>query len=63
MFEIITSTRFLKDLKLLKKRSTKDLFLLQSLIGVLVEKGHLGLDKKHKAHKLSGNYNGYWECM
>ena len=29
MFKIVTSTKFLKDLKLLKKRSTKDLELLQ----------------------------------
>jgi len=62
MFQIITSTRFLKDLKLLKKRSTKDLKLLQELITVLAEKGHTGLEKKHRAHKLSGDYKGYWEC-
>lgn len=62
MFEIVTSTKFLKDLKLLKKRSTKDLKLLQDLIRVLAEKGHEGLNKKHRPHKLSGNYKGYWEC-
>jgi mRNA interferase YafQ len=62
MFEIITSSKFLKDLKLLKKRSAKDLQLLQQLITVLADKGHTGLDKKHKAHKLSGAYKGYWEC-
>jgi mRNA interferase YafQ len=62
MFEIVTSTKFLKDLKLLKKRSVKDVQLLQQLIGTLAEKGHKGLDKKHNPHKLSGNYKGYWEC-
>jgi len=62
MFEIVTSTKFLKDLKLLKKRSVKDLESLQQLITVLAESGHKGLDKKHKPHKLSGNYKGYWEC-
>jgi mRNA interferase YafQ len=62
MFEIVASTKFLKDLKLLKKRSAKDLLTLQELITVLAEKGHDGLDKKHKPHKLSGNYKGYWEC-
>ena len=56
MFEIVTSTKFLKDLKLLKKRSVKDLESLQQLITVLAESGHKGLDKKHKPHKLSGNY-------
>lgn len=62
MFEIVTSTKFLKDLKLLKKRSLKDLQALQELIAVLAEKGHQGLLKKHNPHKLSGNYKGYWEC-
>jgi len=62
MFEIVTSTKFLKDLKLLKKRSTKDLKLLQDLISILAEKGHEGLAKKHRPHKLSGSYKGYWEC-
>lgn len=62
MFEIVASTRFLKDLKLLKKRSEKDLQLLQQLITVLAEKGHKGLNGKHRPHKLSGDYKGYWEC-
>lgn len=62
MFEIVTSTKFLKDLKLLKKRSAQDLEVLQDLITVLADQGHAGLKRKHKAHKLSGNYNGYWEC-
>jgi mRNA interferase YafQ len=56
MFEIVTSTKFLKDLKLLKKRSVKDLQLLQQVITTLAEKGHSGLSKKHNAHKLSGDY-------
>ncbi|MEO6894496.1 MAG: type II toxin-antitoxin system YafQ family toxin [Ginsengibacter sp.] len=62
MFEIVASTRFLKDLKLLKKRSLKDFQSLQQLITILAKTGHTGLDVKHKAHKLSGNFNGYWEC-
>ena len=62
MFEITTSTKFLKDLKLLKKRSADDLSRLQQFITVLAENGHKGLDKKYKPHKLSGNYKGYWEC-
>jgi len=62
MFQIVTSTKFLKDLKLLKKRSEKDFHLLQQLVNMLAEKGHKGPDKKHKPHKLSGEYKGYWEC-
>jgi len=45
MFEIVTSTKFLKDLKLLKKRSQQDFQLLQELITVLAEAGHKGLQK------------------
>ncbi|SEL93524.1 type II toxin-antitoxin system YafQ family toxin [Parapedobacter koreensis] len=61
-YQLITSTKFLKDLKLLKKRSQKDFALLQELISVLVEHGHSGLAPKHRPHKLKGNYSGYWEC-
>jgi mRNA interferase YafQ len=62
MFEIVTSNKFLKDLKFLKKRSIKDFQSLQQIITVLADEGHLGLDKKHRPHKLSGEYKGYWEC-
>jgi mRNA interferase YafQ len=61
MFEIVASAKFLKDLKLLKKRPIKDFQSLQELITILAEKGHKGLHKKHKPHKLSGNYKRYWE--
>jgi mRNA interferase YafQ len=63
MFEIVTSTKFLKDLKLLKKRSLKDFQLLQELIATLAENGHHGLPKKHRPHKLAGDYQGYWDAM
>lgn len=62
MYEIVASNKFLKDLKLLKKRSANDFLTLQNVIQLLAEKGHSGLDKKHKAHKLSGDYKNYWEC-
>ncbi|HEY8781518.1 MAG TPA: type II toxin-antitoxin system YafQ family toxin [Mucilaginibacter sp.] len=62
MFEIVTSTKFLKDLKLLKKRSAKDFELLQQIVTILAEKGHKGLHKNNRPHKLGGNYKGYWEC-
>lgn len=61
-FQLITSTKFLKDLKRLKKRSQKDFVLLQELISVLAEHGHSGLARKHRPHRLKGNYVGYWEC-
>ena len=62
MYQIITSNKFLKDLRLLNKRSPKDTEALRSVIEILAEKGVKGLSKKHKAHKLSGNYNRLWEC-
>jgi mRNA interferase YafQ len=62
MFSIVASNRFLKDLKLLKKRSINDFFLLQTFIDSLAITGHKGLDKKYRPHRLTGNYKGYWEC-
>jgi len=62
MYQIVASNKFLKDLKLLKKRSLKDFALLQDVVTILTEKGHLGLSRKHFAHKLTGNFSGYWEC-
>lgn len=62
MYQIKTSGKFLKDLKLLKKRSLKDFVQLEKIVNILANKGHSGLDKKHKPHKLSGNYSDYWEC-
>lgn len=50
MYQLVASTRFLDDLKLLKKRSIKDFQLLQDLIAVLAQTGHSGLGTKHKAH-------------
>jgi len=32
------------------------------LIQNLAEQGHKGLEQKHKPHKLSGKFKGYWEC-
>ncbi|KGE14432.1 type II toxin-antitoxin system YafQ family toxin [Sphingobacterium deserti] len=62
MFQIVASTKFLKDLKLLKKRSRADFDLLEAFITKLSISGHEGVDKKHRPHKLKGEYSGYWEC-
>ncbi|WP_394801106.1 type II toxin-antitoxin system RelE/ParE family toxin [Niabella ginsengisoli] len=62
MFQIVTSTKFLKDQKLLKKRSLKDFMLLQQLITKLAKNGHKGIEKKYRPHKLSGTWKNYWEC-
>lgn len=62
MFEVVYATKFLKDAKLLKKRSLKDFEALSIILKTLEKSGHKGLNRKHKAHKLSGDYSGYWEC-
>ncbi|WAC39177.1 type II toxin-antitoxin system YafQ family toxin [Pedobacter sp. SL55] len=62
MYKILPSNKFLKDAKLLQKRSPKDLEILEEIVDILANYGHKGLQPKHKAHKLSGNYSNYWEC-
>ena len=62
MFQIVASTKFLKDLKRLKKRSKVDFDLMETFITNLAVSGHEGIDKKHRPHKLKGEYSGYWEC-
>ena len=63
MYQLSYTNKFLKDLKLIKKRSPKNFDLATKFIKVeLSQNGAMGLDKKYKAHKLSGNYNNNWEC-
>lgn len=62
IYQVTTSGKFIRDLKRLKKRSISDFKLLQNFTNMLVATGGKYLDKKYEAHKLSGNYKGYWEC-
>ncbi|MGV3547718.1 MAG: type II toxin-antitoxin system YafQ family toxin [Pedobacter sp.] len=63
MYTIDYTNKFIKDLKLIKKRSAKDFAIVAHFIeNELALKGASGLDKKYKAHKLSGNYKDNWEC-
>ena len=59
MYEIKTTTRFEKDLKLMKKREY-DLKLLKEVIDIL-SKGE-ELSSKYKDHYLQGDYSGFKEC-
>ena len=59
MYEIKTTTRFEKDLKLIKKRAYKTK-LLKEVIDIL-SKGEK-LEEKYKDHYLQGNYSGFKEC-
>ena len=63
MFTLNYTNRFLKDLKLIKKRSIKDFESVGKFLEhELIIKGADNLDRKYKAHKLSGKYQDNWEC-
>ncbi len=63
MYTLSFTNKFEKDLKLIKKRSLKDLWLIHDFLkNELAIKGAAGLSSKFHAHKLSGNYKDNWEC-
>ncbi|MCD8106060.1 MAG: type II toxin-antitoxin system YafQ family toxin [Lachnospiraceae bacterium] len=59
MYDVVPSNKFRKDYRLAIKRGY-NMDLLEAVVDQLAagEK----LDKKHKDHVLSGNYNGVREC-
>ncbi len=59
MFEIIPTTRFKKDFKLIKKRHY-DIEKLEIIFNFLIKTGTV--PQEYKPHKLSGNYNDSMEC-
>ncbi|MGN7610687.1 type II toxin-antitoxin system YafQ family toxin [Magnetococcales bacterium HHB-1] len=59
MLRLQTTKRFDRDLKLAKKRG-KRLDKLKTVIDIL--RTGQSLDKKYRAHKLTGNWAGYMEC-
>jgi len=62
MFTLIPSNQFKKDLKTLSKRSTQNLLLIKEFLLLLQEAGAVGVDRKYRPHKLSGNYKNNWEA-
>lgn len=62
MFALLPTKQFDKDLKVLKKRSAKNVGLITDFLIQLEKNGVLGIDKKHRPHKLSGNYKDNWEA-
>jgi mRNA interferase YafQ len=62
MFSVNITGNFKKDLKTLKKRSTNDFEVVRNFVKNLSETGFDGIDKKHKPHKLKGNYSRHNEC-
>ena len=59
MYEIKTTTKFEKGLKLMKKRGY-DLKLLKEVIDILSKEEELS--SKYKDHYLQGDYIGFKEC-
>jgi len=59
MYQIEQTGKFKKDIKLAKKRGL-DMRLLDEVVTRLVESGTP--PPKNKPHKLTGNYQGFWEC-
>lgn len=59
MYKLNYSNRFRKSLKKCYKRGL-DIEALREAIRILETRGHL--PEKYKAHKLSGNFAGIWEC-
>ena len=59
MYRIGYTTTFKKDFKRCKRRGL-DLLVLEKVIELLRLNGNL--PPEYKSHKLSGKYNGCWEC-
>lgn len=59
MYELEYTNSFKKDLKTCKRRGY-NLQLLQDAIDILQERGTL--PEQYRPHKLSGKFEGLWEC-
>ena len=59
MYTVKYTSQFKRDYKLCKKRGL-DMSLLEAVVRLLAETGEL--PTKYRPHKLTGRYQGYWEC-
>lgn len=59
MLQLVTTTKFRKDYKRIKKRGY-DLSLLKTVLDTLLSEETL--DQKYRDHALTGNYIGFREC-
>ena len=59
MLQLVTTTKFRKDYKRIKKRGY-NLSLLENVLDTLLREETL--DQKYKDHALTGNYIGFREC-
>jgi len=58
-YKVIYTNSFKKSLRQCHKRGY-DINLAKYVITLLEENGQL--PSKYRPHKLTGNYNGFWEC-
>lgn len=58
-YSVETTTKFERDVKRCKKRNL-DIQLLLATVAILKDTGTLPI--QYHPHKLSGKYNGLWEC-
>lgn len=59
MLKLVTTSKFIKDLKKLKKRGY-DLNILEQVLDTLLKQKEL--DTRYKDHALVGDYIGFREC-
>lgn len=62
MYDIVFSTKFIKDLNKLQKKSLTDTILAANVFEILREYGVEGIPKNLKPHRLKGDYKNNWEC-
>jgi len=62
MFTLKPTNQFKKDVKIAKKRSLKNGDLISDFLDKLEINGIAGVDKKHRPHKLSGDFDDNWEA-
>ena len=58
-YTVLTTTKFERDIKRCKKRHL-DINLLLNTVEILKNNGTL--PSQYRPHKLSGKYDGLWEC-
>lgn len=61
MYKLLSTTRFKKDLKKVKK-NRNDFEATALVLKILEDYGVNGIPKEMKPHKLIGNYKDCWEC-
>jgi len=62
MFVLKPTNQFKKDVKIILKRSSRNSTFISDFLEKLKIEGVLGIDKKYRPHKPSGDYDNNWEA-